>query len=266
LAAEDLPESDVDKVTRWYNQAMDFFENVLDDPVIRENGLRAAKEIEVYVNGIMAERRKNPGTDWISRILAAKINGESLPEDEIRGFTVLLWSAGGETSDKAIAAVFKNLLDHPDTLREVQENRELVAKAFMETLRYSNPTRMNPRRAMRDVELSGVTIKEGSMILAMIGSANRDERRFANPDTFDIHREDLSLRLAFDAGAEHLGFGPGAHHCIGSWLAKREIEVAVNQLLDAMPDVRYRNGFTAEETGVVMRGPKSLELEFTPTR
>jgi pulcherriminic acid synthase len=265
LAAEGLPESDVDKISVWYNAAMDFFENVLNDPDIRDAGLRAAKDIEVYVKAKMQERRKNPGNDWISRLCGAEIAGQPVSDDEIRGFIVLLWSAGGETSDKAISSLFRNLLDHPDTLREVQRDRSLLTNAFVETLRYTNPTRMNPRRAMRDVELSGVVIPEGALILSMIGSANRDERQFGNPDVFDIHRDDLNLRLAFDAGAEHLGFGPGAHHCLGSWLAKREIEVAANLLLDAMPDLRYRSGFRSEETGVVMRGPRSLELEFTPT-
>lgn len=265
LLAQNLPKEDFPRIWRWYNAAMDFFENVLDDPEIREAGLRAAKEIEEYILPFIRERRERPGDDWISRLCTAVIDGKPISDDEVRGFAVLLWSAGAETSDKGLASLFKNLLEHPDQLEGVRADRSLITRAFAETLRYTNPVRMNPRRALRDVELSGTVIEEGKLLFAMIGAANRDERKFKDPERFDIFRDDLDCEMAWYANADILSFGKGAHHCLGSWVAKAEAEIATNLLLDAMPDVRFKDGFVPTETGVVLRGPRTLELIFTPT-
>ncbi|GAA3310433.1 hypothetical protein GCM10020295_77520 [Streptomyces cinereospinus] len=98
----------------------------------------------------------------------------------------------------------------------------------------------------------------------LIGAANRDERRFRDPDRFDIFRDDLTTTSAFSAAADHLAFALGRHFCVGALLAKAEVEIGVNQLLDAMPDLRMADGFDLVEQGVFTRGPQSLPVRFTP--
>jgi len=120
------------------------------------------------------------------------------------------------------------------------------------------------RQPAEDVELSGGVVPAGKTLTCLIGSANHDERRYADPATFDIFRKDLNSTNAFSAAANHLAFALGRHFCVGALLAKAEIEVAVDQLLDAMPDVKLADGFVPQEKGVFTRGPASLPVTFTP--
>lgn len=170
----------------------------------------------------------------------------------------------GETTDKAIASLFANLLLHPEQLAAVREDRSLIPRAFAETLRFTPPVHMIMRQTAVDVEVSGGTIPSGATVTCLIGAANRDSSRYAEPDTFDIFRDDLTTTTAFSAAADHLAFALGRHFCVGALLAKAEIESGVGQLLDAMPDVRLADGFDPVEQGVFTRGPRSLPVVFTP--
>jgi cytochrome P450 len=114
------------------------------------------------------------------------------------------------------------------------------------------------------VELSGTVIPAGSTVTCLIAAANRDPSRYRDPDRFDIFRDDLDSTRAFSAAADHLAFALGRHFCVGALLAKTEVEVGVNMLLDAMPDVRLAEGAAPVERGVFTRGPGALHLEFTP--
>ncbi|WP_157865040.1 cytochrome P450, partial [Streptomyces prasinopilosus] len=173
-------------------------------------------------------------------------------------------AAGGETTDKAIAGIFANLLLHPEQLAAVREDRGLVAAAFAETLRYTPPVHMIMRQSATEVTLSGGTVPAGATVTCLIGAANRDGNRYRDPDRFDVLREDLTTTTAFSAAADHLAFALGRHFCVGALLARAEVETGVNQLLDAMPDVRLVDGFDPVEKGVFTRGPQSLPVRFTP--
>jgi pulcherriminic acid synthase len=120
------------------------------------------------------------------------------------------------------------------------------------------------RQPAEDVTVSGGTIPAGSTVTALIGAANRDEHRYREPDRFDIFRSDLDTVNAFSAAANHLAFALGRHFCVGALLAKTEVEVAANQLLDAMPDARLADGFRPAERGVFTRGAASVPVRFTP--
>lgn len=104
----------------------------------------------------------------------------------------------------------------------------------------------------------------GSTVTCLIGAANRDPERFAAPDTFDLFRDELAETTSFSAAAEHLAFALGRHFCVGALLAEAEVRVGVNDLLDAMPDLRPAPGATLVEQGLFTRGPRELPLEFTP--
>ena len=176
----------------------------------------------------------------------------------------LLLAAGGETTDKAVGNMFAHLLTHPEQLAEVREDRSLVSRAFAESLRHTPPVQMIMRRPDRDVEMSGGVVPADSTVICLIGSANRDGERFEDPDTFDIHRPELREATSFSAAAEHLSFSLGRHFCVGALLAEAEVRVAVNDLLDAMPDARPADGATLTETGVFTRGLRELPVRFTP--
>ncbi len=160
--------------------------------------------------------------------------------------------------------MFANLLQHPGQLAAVRADRGLIDRAFAETLRYTPPVHMIMRQPAEDVTVSGGTIPAGATVTCLIGAANRDPQRYADPESFNIFRTDLNTANAFSAAANHLAFALGRHFCVGALLARTEVEVGMNQLLDAMPDVRLSDGVRPAERGVFTRGPAAVPVEFTP--
>jgi len=248
----------------WYTSIIAFLGNLSQDADVAAAGLRTREELAEYMIPIIHERRDNLGDDLLSTLCAAEVDGTRMSDEDIKAFVSLLLAAGGETTDKAVGSLFKNLLEHPDQLAAVRADRGLIPQAFAETLRYSPPVHMIMRQPAEDVEVSGGVIPAGSTVTCLIGAANRDARRFADPDRFDIFRDDLPTNTAFSAAANHLSFALGRHFCVGALLAKTEVEVATNQLLDAMPDMRLQEGADPAERGVFTRGPNSLPVRFTP--
>ncbi|MEC3981334.1 cytochrome P450 [Amycolatopsis sp. H20-H5] len=260
-----LDQSDHERFQVWYTAIIGFLSNLSQDPEVAAAGVRTREELAAYLIPIIQERRENPGDDLLSALCAAEVDGTTMSDEDIKAFCSLLLAAGGETTDKAIGSLFKNLLEHPEQLAAVRADRSLVPKAFAETLRYTPPVHMIMRQPAEDIEIAGRTVPAGSTVTCLIGAANRDPRRFAHADSFDIFRDDLPTDTAFSAAANHLSFALGRHFCVGALLAKTEIEVGVNQLLDAMPDLRLEDGFTPTEKGVFTRGPASLPVRFTPS-
>ncbi|MEU6058933.1 cytochrome P450 [Streptomyces sp. NPDC047097] len=261
-----LDKADHARFHRWYTAVVAFLGNLSADPAVTEAGERTRVEFTAYMMPIIRARRDALGDDLLSTLCAAEIDGVRMSDEEIRAFCSLLLAAGGETTDKAIAGIFANLLSHPDQLAAVRADRSLIPRAFAETLRYTPPVHMIMRQSATEVALSGGTIPAGATVTCLIGSANRDADRYRDPDRFDLFREDLTTTTAFSAAADHLAFALGRHFCVGALLAKAEVETGVDQLLDAMPDLRLADGFTPAEQGVFTRGPASLPVRFTPVR
>lgn len=259
-----LDKADHARFHGWYTTVIAFLGNLAGDPDVAAAGERTRVEFAEYMFPIIRERRDNLGDDLLSTLCAAEVDGVRMSDEDIKAFCSLLLAAGGETTDKAIASIFANLLTHPEQLAAVREDRTLIARAFAETLRHTPPVHMIMRQSATEVELTGGTIPAGATVTCLIGSANRDEQRYAEPDRFDIFREDLTTTTAFSAAADHLSFALGRHFCVGALLAKAEVETGVGQLLDAMPDVRLADGFDPVEQGVFTRGPQSLPVRFTP--
>ncbi|MFD8865706.1 cytochrome P450 [Streptomyces sp. NPDC059590] len=248
----------------WYTSIIDFLGNLSQDPEVAAAGVRTRDELAAYMIPIIQDRRARPGDDLLSVLCAAEIDGTRMSDEDIKAFVSLLLAAGGETTDKAIAGLFRNLLAHPEQLAAVREDRTLIPAAFAETLRFTPPVHMIMRQPSEDVEMSGGTIPAGATVTCLIGAANRDESRYADPDTFNIFREDLTTSSAFSAAADHLAFALGRHFCVGALLAKTEVEVGVNHLLDAFPTMAFADddGEVPAETGVFTRGPGSLRVRF----
>ncbi|MDO0924204.1 cytochrome P450 [Streptomyces sp. TG1A-8] len=259
-----LDKADHARFHRWYTAVIAFLGNLSGDPEVTEAGRRTRVEFAEYMLPIIRERRENPGDDLLSTLCAAEIDGVRMSDEDIKAFCSLLLAAGGETTDKAIAGIFANLLLHPEQLAAVRADRSLIPRAFAETLRHTPPVHMIMRQSATEVTLSGGTVPPGATVTCLIGAANRDENRYRDPDRFDIFRDDLTTATAFSAAADHLAFALGRHFCVGALLAKAEVETGVNQLLDAMPDVRLADGFDPVEQGVFTRGPQSVPVRFTP--
>lgn len=258
-----LDRAEHSRFQRWYTSIIAFLGNLAQDPDITADGLRTRDEFAEYMLPVIRERRENPGDDLLSELCAAEVDGTRMSDEDIKAFCSLLLAAGGETTDKAIASLFRNLLAHPEQLEAVRADRSLIPQAFAETLRYTPPVHMIMRQPAEDVELGGEVVPAGSTVTCLIGAANRDPGRYANPDTFDIFRPDLPTGTAFSAAAQHVSFALGRHFCVGALLAKTEVEVGTNQLLDAMPELRFADDVDVEQ-GVFTRGPASLRVEFTP--
>ncbi|WAL67886.1 cytochrome P450 [Amycolatopsis cynarae] len=261
-----LDKSDHVRFQRWYTAVIEFLGNLSQDPEVNEAGVRAGEEMAAYMIPIIQRRRREPGDDLLSTLCAAEVEGTQMSDQDIKAFVSLLLAAGGETTDKAVASLFKNLLAHPDQLAAVREDRTLIDRAFAETLRYSPPVHMVMRELAEDVELSGGVVPAGSTVICLLAAANRDPDHFADPDSFDIFRDDLPTGTAFSAAAEHLSFSLGRHFCVGALLARTEVEVGTNLLLDAMPDLELDEGANPVEQGVFTRGPASLPVRFSAAR
>ena len=194
----------------------------------------------------------------------AEVEGQQLTDDEIVRFGMLMIFAGGETVEKTLATFVRNLVAHPAQLSALRADRGLMDRALAESLRYTAPTHMIPRKTRADLPVSGGTIPAEAEVICFLGSANRDERKFAAPDQYDMRRTDLDMDRAFTSAANHAAFGVGRHFCLGAMMAKTEVEIAVNRLLGRDRRARLRWRRAAGGSGLFLRGPSSLALRFTP--
>jgi cytochrome P450 len=194
---------------------------------IRQDAIANGEMFAEYVDW----RAEHPSDDLMTALLNAEFEDEhgtvrTLTRDEVLTYTQVLAGAGNETTGRLIGWLAKVLAEHPDQRRELVEDRSLLDRAIDETLRYEPTGPHIARYVQRDVEYHGTTVPAGSAILLLIGSANRDERRHPDPDTFDIHREN----------GQHLTFGFGLHYCLGANLARIEGRVALDELLNRFPE------------------------------
>ncbi|MFG2827220.1 cytochrome P450 [Streptomyces sp. NPDC048434] len=259
-----LDRADHDRFHGWYESVVGFLSNLAQDPEVAAAGRRAGEELSAYLLPLLAARRAAPGDDLLSTLCTAEVEGTRMNDQDITSFVSLLLAAGGETTDKALATLFRNLLAHPDQFAAVRADRSLIPAAFAETLRYTPPVQMIMRQPDAEVTLSGGTVPAGATVTCLIGSANRDERQYARPDAFNVFRTDLTSTTAFSAAADHVAFALGRHFCVGALLAKTEIEVGANQLLDAFPAMRFADGTAPADAGVFTRGPARLRVRLRP--
>ena len=174
---------------------------------------------------LLEERRRRPGDDLMSALLAAEVDGTRLTDEELVGFCFLLLIAGNDTTTTLIGNGAELLARHPDQQAALVADPTRIASAVEEMVRIDSPTQALPRTAMRDVELHGTVIPKGSRVMLLWGAANLDDREFPDPEQFDIGRNPK----------RHLGFGHGIHFCIGASLARLEARVAFEELLAHAP-------------------------------
>ncbi len=219
-----------------------------------KRGLAASAELRALLKEILAERRRNPQDDLISTLAESEIDGTRLSDDEIFAFLLLILPAGVETTYRASGNLLVALLTEPPLLEALRADRGLLRGAFEEALRWEPPITTVVRRAIRDCELGGVAIPAGTNVSVSVAAANRDPTRYPDPDRFDPTRKNIA----------HLTFGGGPHLCLGMHLARMEGTVAINALLDRLPDLRLDPSAPAPNVvGVAFRSPAALPVEFT---
>ena len=218
-----------------------------------ERGLAASRALREYLAVVLEERRRQPAGDLISDLAVAELDGERLDDEEIFSFLRLLLPAGAETTYRATGNLLFGLLSRPDQLDALRADRSLMAQAVEEAIRWESPLLITSRTAVRDTEVRGMEVPAGSQVIAHVGSANHDETRWDDAESYDLFRPPLP----------HISFGAGPHMCLGMHLARMEMGVAVGALLDRLPGVRLDpDGDDPHIHGELFRSPTSLPVLF----
>jgi cytochrome P450 len=211
----------------------------------------ATEEMKTYLSDLLAQRRAAPTEDLLTRLVHAEVDGEHLTEKELLGFFQLLLLAGSETTTNLIGSAILCFLEHPDQLARVRASSDLLPMAIEEVLRYRAPVQAVFRQTKRDVEVHGQAIPAGKLVLAMIGSANRDPQQFANAGRFDITRDPNP----------HLAFGHGIHFCLGAALGRLEAKIALTEFLERVRSFQFAGTEPWEPRPVFhVHGPAHLRI------
>jgi cytochrome P450 len=216
-------------------------------------GIAASRALKAYFGEVLADRRRAPQDDLVSTLAESEIDGTRLTDDEIFAFLLLILPAGVETTYRSSGNLLVALLSQPTLLEALRADRGLVRGAIEEGLRWEPPISSVVRLAVRDCALGGVEIPSGTTVNVSVAAANRDPAHYPDPDRFDPTRKHIT----------HLTFGGGPHLCLGMHLARMETTMALNALLDRLPELRLDPGAPAPRiAGVAFRSPAALPVEF----
>ena len=238
----------VDDYHAFHRMALDLI-SVGDDPA---KGFQAAQDLVTYLTPLMEQRKAEPRGDLLSKLVHAEVEGSHLTDEEVLGFLRLLLPAGAETTYRLTGSCLYALLRHPEVYEEVRADRAAIDLLIQETLRWESPVQFVSREATEDLDIRGQAVPAGALLSVTVGSANRDERHFPDPDRFDLHRKN----------DDHVAFGFGAHFCAGSHLALMEARTALNALLDRLPNLRLDADQESHVVGLAFRSPNRLPVRF----
>jgi cytochrome P450 len=249
-----LDSSQIGMFRRWIDAMLAPGVKLLSPDEQREAAATEA-ECQHYLVRLFEERRKDPKADMISHLVNGNQDGEPLPTGVLLNLMHQLIIGGLETTTSAIAHGLWLLIRYPDQMAKLRADRSLMKNFVEEVLRFDSPVQALPHRAAKDVTVSGVTIPADSFVQMRYGAANRDPAKFANPEIFDITRE--------NAG-EHIAFGLGIHYCVGAFLARREMHIAFTQTLDRMEDIALARPLPnpAHNPSLLLRALKELPITF----
>ena len=226
---------------------------VQTDPVTRQKSaahIEAFQWLQDYTRAILAERKKNPGDDLISHFQEAEVDGLKLTEREVLLTCVTLILAGIESLSGFMTMFALNMSDHPEARAKIVANPALTSDAIEESLRFNTSAQRFRRCLTRDVELHGVTMKAGDFVCMAYGSGNRDDRRFPNPDVYDVARKPRG----------HLGFGTGVHTCLGTQIGRLATRVLFETMHARIPHYERVDAELKWMPSTTFRSPLRLEL------
>ena len=245
-----VPEPDRDMLRTWADTVVHREEGMLDVPPA---GMEAAAQLVNYFQGLITEHEKHPTDDLTSALLVAEIDGDRLTAEDVLPFLFLMIIAGNETTTKLLGNALYWIERNPDQRARLRADPGLIPNWVEETLRYDNSTQMLARTVTRDVELHGDKLCAGERVALLIGSANRDERVWEDPERFDLHRSTNAS----------LSFGQGAHFCLGAALARLEARVALEEVQRRLPDFAIKSEGIQRVHSINVRGFAALPIEFS---
>ncbi|RGP41760.1 Steroid C26-monooxygenase [Altererythrobacter insulae] len=252
-------DNDIGQVKEWSDAAVDRFSQMVD----RERQLECARafvEYQKYMKSKIDERRANGGDDLLTDLVEARVEGETpLTDEEIMSIMQQFMVAGNETTTSTIAGAMLQLIRNPDQMAKAKaaaggRDPKLIQNMVEEALRYETPTAGMWRLVTQDTELGGHAIPKGAMVQLRYAAANRDPKKFENPDAFDVERKNARA---------HLAFGKGPHMCVGNMLSRKEMLVAFDELLERLDDFQI-----ADEDGIailpniLLRGVTKLPITY----
>ncbi|MGH9121271.1 MAG: cytochrome P450 [Acidimicrobiales bacterium] len=247
-----VPQEDRHNMFDWSNRMIG-----QEDPeyqVTAEAAQAAAMELYTYASNLYSTKRADPHEDLMSILTTVDLEGERLSELELELFFLLLTVAGNETTRNLMSGAMHAFLEHPDQWEKLRQDRSLLPSAIEEMLRWVSPVMNFRRQSTKAFELRGQRIEEDQKVVFWHASANRDEEVFEDADTFDIARNP-NPHMAFGGG--------GPHFCLGANLARMEIRVMYEHLLDRLPDI-HQAGEVQRLQSAFINGVKHLPVAFTP--
>ncbi len=249
-----IPARDRDAFRAW----SDAFVRPAISPAEQQAAFQQLGAFAMYIRNLVKERRQNPQADMLSALILVEEAGDRLTESELFSMLALLIVAGHETTVSLIGSAALTLLQHPEINNELRSHPERMAEALEELLRFESPVeRALNRFVAADTELAGAQLKRGDMIIGILGSANHDESKFTDADQLDVGRKPNP----------HIAFGKGAHYCLGAPLARLEGEIALNSLLQRLPDLQLNAPVDSlvYRDVPLFRSLVSLPVRWTPT-
>lgn len=249
-----IPEEDLDRFKNWSDVIVEISHRLLTGAEeLPEHG-DIFLEMSSYFEALIVERRLSPQNDLASRLAVAEIEGSRLSDFDAANFCLILLVAGNETTTNLLSNAVRTFAEHPDQWRLLRSNPSLIPQAIEEVLRYRAPVQLMMRVAKQDAVVGGTTIEAGKRVILFMGAANRDPKKFDDPDTFAITR----------APGPHTSFGHGIHTCLGAPLARLESAIALEALLQRIEQIRIPATGDALQplTAFNLLGLKRLALDF----
>ena len=246
------PEDDHIQLRQWtehFLAANDFTE---PSPERMQMVIESNQQLSGYIRNLIDFKRKNPDDKLLSNLIAVREEGDQLSEDELLSTSILILFAGFETTTNLIGNGMMLLLNHPEQWQKLKNDLSLIPLAAQEALRYEPPVMATGRAVLADYNLHGIQLDRLSFIGIIFASANRDPRKYTNPDVFDITRDE----------AKPLTFGGGIHYCLGAPLALLEAEVAFNTIIQRVPDLKLVSDQVSWRDMFVLRGLETLHMTF----
>ncbi|MGW5467388.1 cytochrome P450 [Streptomyces chartreusis] len=245
-----IPESDRGQLRPWSADICGMYE-LNPSPETAEKAVRASVEFSEYLLELIAARRKEPGEDLISGLIAAHDEGDRLTEQEMISTAVLLLNAGHEATVNATVNGWWALFRNPGQLSALRADHSLIPSAIEELMRYDTPLQLFERWVLDEIEIDGTTIPRGAEIAMLFGSANHDREVFEAPAALDLTRKDNP----------HISFSAGIHYCIGAPLARIELAASMSALLEQAPTLRAA-AEPDRKPNFVIRGLEGLRVEM----